>query len=349
MDVRAGRRLLGVDPSIGATRTLPIGALVECFRPGDLLVLNDSATLPASLWGESASGGAIELRLTGGDPLQPPVRCVAFGAGGWQVPTERRAAPGPLSRGDRLAFPSVRAPMLTAQIARVGGPKRRLVWIRFDGSRAQIAGALYSLGRPIQYAHESAPLELRDVQTAFATRPWSAEQPSATGTFSLAALDAIRARGVEVAWLTHAAGISSSGDPALDAQLPLSERYSVPAQTVAAVQRAQRAGRVVAGGTSVVRALESIGPDRFELAGPVSGVTRLRIGPSYQPQVVRGLLSGIHEPGESHHRLMAAFADPELLLKVDAETQRDRLRPHERGDRMLILDGILGSVAKKAS
>jgi S-adenosylmethionine:tRNA ribosyltransferase-isomerase len=136
--------------------------------------------------------------------------------------------------------------------------------------------------------------------------------------------------------VTHAAGLSSTGDPALDARLPLPERFEVAQATVDAVTETHaRNGRVVAVGTTVVRALESAA-----LGGPLraqSGDTGLRIGPGFRARVVDGLLTGMHEPDSSHFALLAAFAPRELLAAAHRHAEAVGYLGHEFGDVALVL------------
>jgi S-adenosylmethionine:tRNA ribosyltransferase-isomerase len=146
-------------------------------------------------------------------------------------------------------------------------------------------------------------------------------------------LAAWRGRGIDFATLTHAAGISSTGDPDLDRRLPFDEPYRILKRTAAAVEQTKAAGgRVVAIGTTVVRALEATAnPDGSLRAGDgvASGrVTRLR--------VVDAVLTGVHEPGESHFELLRAFADDMALDRISTALADHGYRPHEFGDSMLI-------------
>src|SRR5690606_811511 len=128
---------------------------------------------------------------------------------------------------------------------------------------------LYRGGAPVQYSYHRAPLALWSVQSAFAGRPWAAEMPSAGRPLDWRTLGGLRRAGVGLARLTHAAGLSSSGDPAMDRLLPLPERYAIPEATIAAITATQaRGGRIIAVGTTVVRALE----------GSVAASGRLRAG-----------------------------------------------------------------------
>jgi S-adenosylmethionine:tRNA ribosyltransferase-isomerase len=152
---------------------------------------------------------------------------------------------------------------------------------------------------------------------------------------------ALRRKGVRWAPVTHAAGLSATGDPALDAALPLPERFEIPAATVAAVEETRRrGGRVVAVGTTVVRALEGAFAQAGSLlAGP--GTTDLRIGTHHHPRVVDGVLSGLHAAQESHFALLGAFAGPRLLAAAGTHAENAGFFTHELGDAMLVLPGAL--------
>ncbi|MFO0744788.1 MAG: S-adenosylmethionine:tRNA ribosyltransferase-isomerase [Myxococcota bacterium] len=164
--------------------------------------------------------------------------------------TEDRPAPPELRVGEVLALAGT-----TARVEAVSARSARLVTLVFEAP--DVWSALYAHGRPVQYSYLGASLGLAAFQTPYATRPWAAEMPSAGRPLGAETLLALRRRGVGVATLTHAAGLSATGDAALDAALPLPERYDVPAATVAAIARVRAAGgRAVAVGTTVVRALE---------------------------------------------------------------------------------------------
>jgi S-adenosylmethionine:tRNA ribosyltransferase-isomerase len=151
---------------------------------------------------------------------------------------------------------------------------------------------------------------------------------------------------VAIAWLTHAAGLSATGDPAIDQALPLPERYEIPAETVAAIARARaQGGRVIAVGTTVVRALEGAVATHGSLR-PGQGVTDLLIGPNFRPSVIDGLLTGMHEPASSHFRMLQAFAPRALLDASWAEATRLGYRGHELGDTCLIAPGVLAPIPR---
>ncbi len=139
-------------------------------------------------------------------------------------------------------------------------------------------------------------------------------------------------RGIGFATLTLAAGISSTGDPALDRRLPFDEPYVIPAATAAAVARTKAAGgRVIAIGTTTVRALEAAAVRRgIVRAG--DGIATQRIGPHTLLRVVDAIVSGVHVPGESHYELLRAFADDAALKEMAAAAEARGYRNHEFGD-----------------
>jgi S-adenosylmethionine:tRNA ribosyltransferase-isomerase len=308
---------------------------VEFLRPGDLVIANDAATLPASLRGEHVpSGDPVEVRLAGRHSLAADdVRrffAVVFGAGDYRTRTEDRPLPPRLGPGDRFALGPLRATVERL----LGHP--RLVALRFDGTPDAIWAGLARHGRPIQYVHVPVPLALWDVWTVIAGPPVAFEPPSAGFALDWGVLAALRARGVAFATLTHAAGISSTGDDELDRRLPFDEPYRIPPGTAVAIRRVRaRGGRVVAVGTTVVRALEHAAA----VGGRVragEGLATQRIGAATRLRVVDVILSGTHEPGTSHYELLRAFADDATLGRMSDEVAARDYRTHEFGDSVLI-------------
>ena len=312
--------------------------LAELLSPGDLLVANDAASIPASLRGiHEPSGGEVEIRLAGRPTLRADdvhrFVAVAFGAGDWHTPTELRSAPPAFQPGDRLRLGPLRATV----IGLLDHP--RLVELDLGGDAAGVWAGIAAHGRPIQYAHLSRPLALWDVWTSLAARPVAFEPPSAGFALRWATLAQLRTRGIGFATLTHAAGISSTGDLTLDARLPLDEPYCIPVPTARAVRWAKRQGRrVIAIGTTVVRALEHSAIVTGEVragAGTAAG----RVGAGTELRVADGILTGVHEPGTSHWELLGAFADAATLARMALELDRSGYRHHEFGDSVLLLRG----------
>jgi S-adenosylmethionine:tRNA ribosyltransferase-isomerase len=335
-------RILVVDERSGVEATHPARALPDLLRAGDLVVVNDAATLPASLQARTAAGADVELRLVGATDVDGSAlhfTAALLGSGDWHTPTEKRPAPPSVSPGDVLAV----GDELVAHVIAHSVLSDRLVHVELGlrepmADRAAIWAALYRAGRPVQYAHVPAPLDLWDVQNAWAGRPWAVEMPSAGRALDIATLLALRARGVEVAAITHAAGVSATGHPEIDACLPLPERFEVSEATARAVNRARaRGGRVVAIGTSVVRALESAAARAGD--GPlhgVAGITDLLLGPETRRAVVDAVLTGVHESDTTHFTLLTAFADRATLDAALARAVREDLLGHEFGDAWLV-------------
>ena len=183
----------------------------------------------------------------------------------------------------------------------------------------------------IAYAESARPIE--DYQTVFALHPGSAEMPSAGRPFSAELVTGLVARGVLVAPVTLHAGVSSLED----GERPYPERYDVPAVTARLVNAVRGwGGRVVAVGTTVVRALETVAaPDGTVHAG--AGTTSLVVAPGRGLRAIDGLLTGWHEPASSHLRLLEAAMGEDLLTRSYAAARAGGYRWHEFGDVQLVL------------
>ncbi len=280
------------------------------------------------------TGAVVEVRLAGRESLATDdvhdLTAVVFGAGDHRTPTEHRPAPPPLTPGDRLQLGPLQATIRRT----LDHP--RLVTLRFHGSVDAIWSGISSHGNPIQYAHIREPLALWDVWTSVASLPVAFEPPSAGFLLDWKMLRRFQTRGIEFRTLTHAAGISSTGDAGLDARLPFDEPYRIPRSTVVAIEETRAAGgRVVALGTTVTRALEHAASQPSGLdAG--CGLATQRIGPNTHLRVVDAIVSGVHEPGESHYELLRAFVDETTLERTRRETERSGYRSHEFGDSVLL-------------
>jgi S-adenosylmethionine:tRNA ribosyltransferase-isomerase len=328
-------RLLWIDPRRESFFDTNVGALDSIVQRGDLLVVNDAATLPASLAGRRDDGTAFELRLLSqGARGSTEWRAVLFGAGDWRDRTEDRPPPPRLLEGERFAF----AEGGRARVLSVDPRSPRLVRMAFESDVAAMWRAVYEQGRLVQYAYIEKPLELWHVQSSFASRPWAVESPSAGRPLTFAVLARLRERGTRVVALTHAAGLSSTGDAVLDALLPLEERYEISVATADAIAQTRMAGgRVVATGTTVVRALEGCSAAYAGKVVPGEGTTDLRLDGDSRLQIVDGLLTGIHERGTTHFELTEAFADRTLLDRALVHAERTGYLQHEFGDSVLIL------------
>ena len=291
--------------------------LANFLRPGDLLVVNRSATLAASL---TATGflGHFVLNLSS-----------EYGGGVWLAEPRRRFdAPGllPVS-GDTFAAAGLRGTFLRPY---PGLP--RLWFVRFEGD---VGAALAEHGAPIRYGYVRVPQPLSSYQTIFADTPGSAEMPSAARPFSERVLRSLEAKGVARATITLHTGVSSLDAAEMNGTL-YPEPFSVPAETVTAIEQAKAAGgRVVAVGTTVVRAVESAFYGGTLHAA--EGFTRLYVRPERGVHVIDGLITGFHAPEASHLEMLSALAGEALVRDAYAEALGAGYLWHEFGDSHLIL------------
>jgi S-adenosylmethionine:tRNA ribosyltransferase-isomerase len=306
--------------------------LPELLGPGDLLVVNTSATLPASLDATGPGGEELRLHLSTALPMGDL----------WSV--ELRLPAGPASRpyrggapGWRLRLPGGASAELLAPLA---GSTR--LWVaRLDlpegpggsGGSGALVRHLAAHGQPIRYPYVSQAWPVDAYQTIFADQPGSAEMPSAARPFTAEVVARLVTRGVEIAPLTLHTGVSS-----LEAgEAPYSEWFQVPFDTARRISSARRAGgRVIAVGTTVVRALESAA-DRTGEVHPAEGWTSLVVTPQRGVSAVDGMLTGWHEPHSSHLAMLEAVGGPELVRDSYHEALERRYLWHEFGDVHLIL------------
>lgn len=334
---REEARLLVVDPSSARHAHADVAALPRFLRAGDVLVVNDAATIPASLHARTPNDAPIELRFAGRRD-DGAWRAVLLGAGDWRTRTEDRPAPPQLRVGTRLAVGAE-----IAEIVAVSTISARLVDLRFRGGEESAWRAIYGAGAPVQYAYLRDTLRLWDVQTSYGGLPFALEMPSAGRPLSWSVLLDARRRGVAITSVTHAAGLSSTGDGALDAVLPLDEELVVSRASVRTIADAKRrGGRVIAVGTSVVRALEGNAASHDGALVATRQRTSLRIDRNFTPRVVDGLLSGIHEEGSSHLELVGSFVSEATLRAAYASAEQEGYTIHELGDVCLVLDETLG-------
>ncbi len=295
--------------------------LARFLCPGDLLVVNTSATLPASLPAAHKDGEFIVNLST------------RYGAGLWLAePRYSAAQPGPLPlyAGDRL-----RVADLPARLVAPYPAIPRLWFIHFDGD---IATAMARHGQPIRYGYMPHRYPLSAYQTIFAHVPGSAEMPSAARPFTPRVLDSLRARGVALAEITLHTGVSSLEVEAEEIeQHPLyAEPFAVPATTAEAVNATRAGGRrVIAVGTTVVRALESAWDGGQVRAA--RGFTRRYVHPAQGVHTIDGLLSGLHDPMASHLAMLYAVAGEPLIREGYAAAIAAGYLWHEFGDSHLIL------------
>lgn len=299
-----------------------LASLPAHLRPGDLLVVNTSATVPAALDGERADGEPVTVHLS--TPLPD---------GRWLVEVRRPTAGTTEPYGRTMAGEVVALP----GGARLVGIEPWRASSRLTVADLELAEPLLPYlrrrGRPIRYRHVRSPWPIEAYETVFAEHPGSAEMPSASRPFTTEVVTRLVSAGVGIAPLTLHTGVSSLEEH----EDPYPERFEVPAATADRVADTRRhGGRVIALGTTVVRALESaVGSDGRPVAA--EGWTDRVISPARPPVLVDGLVTGWHEPRSSHLRLLEAIAGRAALALAYERAVAAGYRWHEFGDLHLIL------------
>ena len=297
--------------------------LPDLLDPGDLVVVNTSATLPAALRGHRGNGRPALVHVSGW-----------LDASRWIVEVRREDNRGPDASavsGEVLQLPG--AVSITLQTPHPDEARAHpRLWVAAVTPATELIGYLCAHGRPIAYGHLAVDLPLEAHQTVYADAPGSAEMPSAGRPFTAELLVRLMAAGISVAPLTLHAGVSS---PELH-EPPAPERYAVPASTARLVAATRSAGRrVVAVGTTVVRALETVAVHDEVRGG--EGWTELVLGPDRPAQVVDGLVTGLHLPESSHLELLEAVAGEQLVEAAYSSAVTHGYLWHEFGDSMLFL------------
>ena len=325
IEARGGRRdqalMLVAHRATGTLVDSTADRLPEHLEPGDVLVVNISATLPAAL--ASADGRLLHLSTE-------------LPGGLWVVERRERCRAGSLpstaAAGETVELPGGGRAELLAPFPADGRAASRL-WVAALALPSEVPAYLGRFGRPIRYGCVDTAWPIDAYQTVFATVPGSAEMPSAGRPFTADLVAALVAAGVVFAPLVLHTGVSSpeAGEP------PYPERYAVPAVTAALVNGARAHGhRVVAVGTTAARALETVA-DESGRVSPGAGWTEHVIGPATGVRAVDGILTGWHEPEASHLSLLEAVAGRAVLERSYAHALANRYLWHEFGDLHLVL------------
>ena len=320
-------RLIVIDRREGKVVHSRFDRISEFLRPGDLLVFNSSRTLPASLQGcGDLVGQCIEVRLAEHLPDDSWLALLLC----------RKGDPFMcgLNTGMTIDFSKELTGVVTDRDERIP----RLWKIRFSKNGTELMDQIYRLGQPIRYEYVSAPWNLDYYQTVYAKEPGSAEMPSAGRAFTWKTLFELKKLGVDVAYLTLHTGLSSYMDDQLDSKHPVSEEEFFIGENCADLVNMvhDSGGRVIAVGTTVVRALESAVNDDGQIHSGHS-YTRLRIDRTHKLQSVDGLLTGLHEPEASHLDLLNAFLPVEQIDRAYNEAVDLKYLWHEFGDLNLII------------
>jgi S-adenosylmethionine:tRNA ribosyltransferase-isomerase len=305
-------RMLVTDRATRSHRHARFFDLPATLRAGDLLVVNDSATLPAAISARRPSGEAIALHVA-----------TRIDARIWMA--EPR---GPVLLGEELRLPGGGSAVMIAPVE----PAHPRLWYAWFDLPQPMNAYLASFGEPIRYGYVRQRFPLEEYQTIFAREPGSSEMPSAARPFTPRVLGALRQRGIALRTVTLHCGVASFEAP----ERPATERFAVPRATAEAINQMRRdGGRAIAIGTTALRALESAVQDGEVVAA--SGWTDLFIDAGHRVKTVDGLLTGFHDPAATHLSVLRAFLDGALLRSAYDAAAEHAYYYHEFGDVHLIL------------
>ncbi|HEY7834416.1 MAG TPA: S-adenosylmethionine:tRNA ribosyltransferase-isomerase [Ktedonobacterales bacterium] len=341
---RDGVRLLVSERHNDAIAHARFRDLPDWLRVGDVLVINTSGTLPAALEAIRADGSPLELHLSThlpGDVWTVEPRLPVADGKGASLPLRAGAAElvGEVLRLPGGATATLEAPYFGGVRGDLARPDHAGGTVRLWRARLALPRPrpllpyLARYGFPIRYSYVPRRWPVRYYQTVYATEPGSAEMPSAGRAFTAQLITRLVARGVQVAPLLLHTGVASLEEH----EPPYAEEYRVPEPSARLVNAAHSQGRrVIAVGTTVVRALESVCDARGAVhAG--AGWTDLVVTPGRGIRAVDGLLTGLHEPRASHLAMLEALASRAHLRAVYDAALAERYLWHEFGDLHLLL------------
>jgi S-adenosylmethionine:tRNA ribosyltransferase-isomerase len=326
---RDGVRLLAATPDGLAHATFAdIGRFLS---PGDLLIVNTSATIAAAVDGSRSDGRLVSAHFS--TPLDDAT---------WLVELRRNSAEHErvldASPGETIALPAGASLTLLYRYPESDSDRMWAASVKPEGSSRDgtVDDYLARYGRPIRYSYVPEPWPLTDYQTVFARDPGSAEMPSAGRPFTGDLVASLISAGVIFAPITLHTGVAS-----LEAhEMPLPERFWVPEPTAQQINLARSEGRrIVALGTTCTRAVESAA-DEAGTVRAANGWTDLVLGYGRSTRVVNGLITGWHDPEASHLALLRAVAGSKLVGAAYAEAEQAGYLWHEFGDSCLLLPPI---------
>lgn len=320
---REASRLMTVDRERGVIGETVFAQIPDCFRPGDLLVANDTRVIPARLPGRKASGGRIEVFLV--RRLQGPGEI-------WRCLIRASKAPKP---GSELLLPEG----ITGRVVERGTDD---LWIVAFSPEDDFAERLERAGKiplPPYIRREMRQEDRERYQTVFAVSRGAVAAPTAGLHFTRELLEEVSARGVETAFLTLHVGLGTFLPVRVDdlrQHRMHAEQYVVPEATAAAIKACrERGGRVIALGTTTARALEQAGREDGTVT-PGEGEADIFVYPGYRFKVVDALITNFHLPKSTLLMLVSAFAGRDLLFRAYEEAVRRRFRFYSYGDAMFI-------------
>ncbi len=326
---RSDVRMMVIDRQKSKIHHSCFSRLPEFLQSGDMLIFNSSRTIPSSLWGWIRdSQKLVEVRLA-----------EHLSEGHW-LALILSPEGKPLSR---LGIKGSFVIDFGSELSCVAYSKDKSIpglWkIDFHSFGSKFMELLYKIGQPIHYEYARCTLGLDFYQNVYARVPGSLEMPSAGRPFTWEMLLELKHRGVETGFVVLHSGLSSFASEESGLKSPvLEEEYSVSSSVAKAVNRAKREGRrVIAVGTTVVRALESSAKGSKGSVVPARGYTRLQITPKHRLAVVDGLVTGLHEPETSHLQLLQAFVSQRRIIEAYRDALSQGYLWHEFGDLNLIL------------
>ena len=321
-------RLLVIDSEKAKRTHSRFDRIGDFLRKGDLLVFNSSRTLPAALKGcGTNSAPCVEARLAEHLPDDSWLVLLICQNG------------EPFACGLRSGMKINFGNDLTGTVLNRDEQIPRLWRMRFSKKDGDLIEEFYRVGQPIRYEYVSAAWNLDYYQTVYANEPGSVEMPSAGRAFTWKLLFDLRRCGIETANIVLHTGLSSYMDDELDAKhLAAEEEYFISeaaAEKINSVRDQKR--RIIAVGTTVVRALESAAEEKTGEISAGHSYTRLRVTEDYKLKIVNGLLTGMHEPEASHLDLLTAFLPPDKIRAFYEEAVKLKYLWHEFGDLNLII------------
>jgi S-adenosylmethionine:tRNA ribosyltransferase-isomerase len=312
-------RMMVLDKKTGDVSHDKFFRLADYLKPGDLVVMNNSRTVPAILKAGLYRNSKLieeeaEIRLARRRNEET-----------WDVliVTDR------VKLGDILQFSSDLSAVVIDM--KEGSPLKTIL---FSKKGTDLFNSIYAFGEPVRYEYINHPWGLDYYQTVFASHPGSVEMPSAGRAFSWELLFNLQHKGIELDFIQLHTGLSYLLDDEVETSPTDNyEEYHLSEKTIEKIRKTKAAGRrVIAVGTTVVRALESAG-----VTGELHGVTNLYINQNFPLKMVDGIITGFHEPKASHLDMLTAFVPQDLLWSAYEEAIDQQYLWHEFGDMNLIL------------
>lgn len=311
-------RLMVLNKTTGEIKHDRFHHLMNYLQPGDLIVLNNSRTIPAVLHGKWVRNNI---------QLSPKIE-VRLAKRRTDDTWEALIVASPVKKGDTLLFSSELSACVCDE--KKNSP---LKTIQFSKKGTELFNLIYALGEPVRYEYIQHPWELDSYQTVFASHPGSVEMPSAGRAFSWELIFKLKEKGIGIDFIQLHTGLSYLLDDWKTSPEENEEEYHIPTTTMNKIAETKKSGnKVIAVGTTVVRAIESAAKNNA-----LTGVTNLYIQNQYPLKMVDGILTGFHEPKASHLDMLSSFISEDHLMNAYSQAIKNGYLWHEFGDMNLIL------------